>query len=78
MHSESILDTREGQNEVNVIQGHPENSVIFQKVYFGLPMHSGSILDTREGQNEVNLIQGHQVQFFKKFIFDLSCTHKTS
>ena len=74
MHSESILDTR-GRSKSG--EGHPRSSsVIFLKVYFLPPMYSESILDTRESQNEVKVLQGHQVQFLKKFIFDLPCTQK--
>ena len=70
MHSEHILDAREGQNEVNVIKGHQVQ--IFKKSVFELlciEKHFGHQGRSKSGQ-------GHQVQFFKNCNFDLPCTQK--
>ena len=66
-HSESILDTYEGQNEVKIIEGNQVHP---------LRKH---ISDTREGQNEVKFVQDdHQVQFSKSLFLTSRDKFKTS
>ena len=77
MPRKSILDIREGQNQVKVIQTHQvhlflENVFLSSHEQKKLAWFPGAIINCEEfvptGQNQVKVIQCHQVKFFRKYI----------